>query len=161
NLDEKKLEDMGIPADRTTAMIHNQWYSITALTSLVNSLESLKGVTGRDQVVAFAAAAANEDRARLIVAGVEMLARYHASASPIPRVSAPGPIVARTTSGAVLVPAPLDYVPWTEAVATFARRPDLKAKDRTILLTGQLTPRAKQEFAAAGWTVREGSTTGQ
>src|SRR5215510_6938621 len=73
NLDEKKLKEIGIPADRTTALIHNQWYSITALTSLVNSLESLKGgVAGRDQVVAFAAAAANEDRARLIVAAVDM-----------------------------------------------------------------------------------------
>ncbi len=161
NLDEQKLKDMGIPQDRATALLHNQWYSITALTSLVNSLETLKGAEGRDQVVAFAAAAATEDRARLIVAAAEMLARYHTTVAPIAQVSAPGPIVARTKSGAMIVPAPLDYVPWTEVVAKFALRPDLKMKDRTVWLTGTLTPRARQEFAAAGWTVLENSTTGR
>ena len=33
-------------------------------------------------------------------------------------------------------------------------RPDLKAKERTVWLTGTLSPRAKRELAAAGWTVR-------
>jgi hypothetical protein len=154
-LDEKKLRDMGISEDRIEAMLKNQWYSITALTSLVNSLESLVGVKGRDQVVAFAAAAASEDRARLIVGVAQMLARYHATIEPLAQVSAPGPIIARTRAGVVLVPAPLDYVPWTEPVAAFARRPDLKAKERTVWLTGKLSPVAKREFAAAGWTIRE------
>ncbi len=155
---EKKLTDMGVGADVVAAALHNRWYSITALTSLVNGLESLTGPTGRDQVVAFAAAAATEDRARLIVAAVEMLARYHATVEPLVRVAAPGPIVARTKGGALLVPAPIDYAPWTKPVATFARRPDLKAKERTVWVTGTLSPRAKQEFATAGWIVREEPT---
>jgi hypothetical protein len=155
NLNEKKLKDMGVSEDRVAAMIKNPWYSITALTSLVNSLESLSGVKGRDQVVAFAAAIGTEDRARLAVEAVAMLTRYHATVEPLVQVSAPGPIVARTKAGALLVPAPLDYVPWTEQVAKFAGRPELKAKERTVWLTGFLSPRAKREFAAAGWTVRE------
>lgn len=156
NLDIKKLRDMGVAPEQVSALLHNQWYSITTLTSLVDSLESLgAGVKGRDQVVAFAAAAKTEDRARLIVESVQMLARYHAMVGPLAQVAAPGPLVARTKAGAVLVPAPLDYVPWTQAVATFARRPDLKGKDRTIWVTGTLSPRAKQELTAAGWAVRE------
>ena len=156
-LDEKKLKDMGVGEDRVAALLNNPWYSITALTSLVNSLEALAGVPGRDQIVAFAGAAGTEDRARLIVAASEMLARYHGTVQPVTQVSAPGPIVARTKAGSVLVPAPLDYVPWTEPVAKFARRPDLKAKTRVVWLTGRLSPRAKREFEALGWTVREGS----
>lgn len=154
-LDEKKLKDMGVSEDRVAALLQNQWYSITALTSLVNSLESLASVKGRDQVVTFAAAAGTEDRARLIVEAVGMLARHHATVEPLVQVSAPGPIVARTKAGALLVPAPLDYVPWTESVAKFAGRPDLKLKERTVWLTGTLSPRAKRGLAAAGWTVRE------
>ena len=158
SLDEKKLKDMAVGEDRVTALLHNPWYSITTLTSLVNSLESLAGVTGRDQVVAFAAAAATEDRARLIVSAAEMLARYHATVEPLAKVAAPGPIIARTRTGGILVPAPIDYAPWTKPVATFARRPDLKAKERTVWLTGTLSAQAKQGFATAGWTVREGAT---
>jgi hypothetical protein len=154
-LDEKKLKDMGVSEDRVAALLQNQWYSITALTSLVDSLESLASVKGRDQVVTFAAAAGTEDRARLIVEAVGMLARHHATVEPLVQVSAPGPIVARTKAGALLVPVPLDYVPWTAPVAKFAGRPDLKVKERTVWLTGTLSPRAKREFAAAGWTVRE------
>ena len=90
----------------------------------------------------FAAAAGTEDRARLIVEAVGMLARHHATVEPLVHVSAPGPIVARTKAGALLVPVPLDYVPWTAPVAKFAGRPDLKVKERTIWLTGTLSPRA-------------------
>ena len=154
-LDEQKLKNMGVDESRVAALMRNPLYSITSLTALVDALESLGGVQGRDQIAAFAAAAGKEDRARLIVEAVQMLARYHATVGPLAQVAAPGPIIARTRGGAILVPAPLDYVPWTRAVATFARRPDLKAKDRTVWLTGKLSPRAKQELAADGWTVRE------
>jgi hypothetical protein len=156
-LNEKKLRAMGVGEDRVAALIRNPWYSITALTSLVNSLEALNGVAGRDQVVTFAAAIATEDRARLAVAAVAMLARHHATVEPLVQLSAPGPIVARTKAGSILVPAPLDYVPWTEQVAQFAARPDLKAPARTVWLTGSASPRAKRELAAAGWTLREGT----
>ena len=44
-----------------------------------------------------------------------MLARHHATMEPLVQVSAPGPIIARTRAGALLVPVPLDYVPWDRA----------------------------------------------
>jgi hypothetical protein len=37
-------------------------------------------------------------------------------------------------------PSPLDYVPWTEPVAKFAGRPDLKAKERPVWLTRGALP---------------------
>ena len=55
--------------------------------------------------------------------------------------------------GAVLIPVPLDYLPWMERVATFVRRPDLRAKVRTVWLTGSASPMAKRELTALGWTV--------
>jgi hypothetical protein len=155
NLDQQKLKSMGFGEHQIATLMQNPLYSVTSLTALVDALESLKGVRGRDQVAAFAGAAAREDKARLIVAAVNMLAHYHAKVAPLAQVDAPGPLIARTRAGAILVPAPLDYVPWTQAVATFARRPDLKAKKRTAWLTGRLSARAKKEFAAAGWTIHE------
>ena len=157
---EKKLKAMAIADGARASLLQHRWYSLTMLTSLVNSLERLNGVRGRDQVVSFAATATSEERARLIVGAVEMFARCHAETERLAVLSAPGPIVARTVGGATLVAAPLDYVAWTEPVAAFARRPDLAAKERTIWLTGTLTPRAKRELAAVGWAVKEGPNAG-
>ena len=70
-------------------------------------------------------------------------------------VTATGTVVGRERGGAIVVPAPVDYVSWTERVARFANRGDLKAPQRTILLTGKMSPRARQEFEALGWKIEE------
>jgi hypothetical protein len=49
----------------------------------------------------------------------------------------------------------VDYLSCTERISDFAKRPDLQAKDRGIWLTGRMWPRAKQEFAALGWTIQK------
>ena len=42
-------------------------------------------------------------------------------------------------------------------MAIFAKRPDLQGNPRIALLAGKLSPVAKQQFAAAGWTLGRGS----
>ena len=51
-------------------------------------------------------------------------------------VAAPGRIIGRTTGGAVVIPAALDYVAWTERIGRFTQRDDLKAPERTAWLSG-------------------------
>jgi hypothetical protein len=53
------------------------------------------------------------------------------------------------------VPAPVDSVSWTERVARFANRDDLKAVERSIWLTGKMSPRARRELEALGLKVNE------
>ena len=64
-------------------------------------------------------------------------------------------VLGRDRHGTLVVPAPVDYVSWTERIAGFAGSEDLKAAQWTVLLTGKMSPRAKKEFEARGWTVRE------
>ena len=73
-------------------------------------------------------------------------------------VAAPGPIIERTTGGAVVIPAALDYVAWTERIGRFTQRDDLKAPERTAWLSGQMSPRARKELGGRGWTVLESFT---
>jgi hypothetical protein len=153
---EKKLQGMGVPDATVKAFTENQWLTLSLKTGLVEALSRMGNVAGREEVVAFANRAASLHEARFVVGSMEMLARYQQSGNPIVLVTAPGPIVARTAAGGVVVPAALDYVAWTERIATFARRPDLQGPTRLALLSGKLSPMAKQQFAAAGWTVREG-----
>ena len=86
---------------------------------------------------------------------MNMLARHHESVAPILEVSAPGPIVGRTTTGALLVPLPVDYVAWTQTVAGHAEQPGLNAPDRALSISGQVSPRAQKEFTARHWKLRE------
>ena len=153
---QKKLQAMGVPDATVKAFMENQWLTLSLKTALVESLDRLAGVAGVEEVVAFATRAASLDEARFVVQSMEMLVRYHQGGTPIALVTAPGPIVGRTATGGVVVPAPLDYVAWTERMGGFARRPDLQATQRIVLLAGKLSPLATQRFAAAGWTILEG-----
>ena len=66
-----------------------------------------------------------------------------------------GTVVGITPDNAVVVPAPVDYICWTERVGAFAARPDLRRARRGIWLSGRMSGAAQQGFAAQGWIVRE------
>jgi len=154
-LNEQKLRDMGLGEEQVRALMRNPWYSLTVLTACVTALEQLSNVSGRDAVVVFAASAASEDQARFVAESLQMLAHYHQTMTPITVVAASGPIAARDRNGVVVVPAPVDYVAWTARVAELAGHPDLKAQERGVWLTGQLSPHAKRELTTAGWSAHE------
>jgi hypothetical protein len=64
-------------------------------------------------------------------------------------------MVVRTRGGRMEVPAPADYVVWTEPVRAFAERKDLKGTRRNILVTGLESPRARDGLQTTGWAVQE------
>jgi len=143
---------------QVTALMKNPQYSLSTLTALAQGCQRLQGVNGLASVVDFAAIAKTQDETRLAAAAVNMLARHHETVERIALVTAPGPILGRTAGGAVVVPAPVDYVAWTERAARFAGREDLKAPKRSAWLSGQMSLRAAKEFRARGWTVDESFT---
>ena len=58
--------------------------------------------------------------------------------------------------GGHVVALPVDYLTWTEDTAGFAWREDLIGQHNLLLVTGTLSPRARDAFSQAGWAVREG-----
>jgi hypothetical protein len=56
-----------------------------------------------------------------------------------------------TATGEMQVPAPVDYVTWTEQVAGFAQRDDLGTAPKVLVHTGRLSEAATSGFKAAGW----------
>jgi hypothetical protein len=152
---QKRFAATGATEEQVRALMANPWYSLTVLTQLALALEGMAGVPGRDQVVVFASRAPNEDVARLVAGLATMLHAQHTTVAPFAKLTAPGPVAGVSRGGSLVVPAPLDYVAWTERVSRFARRKDFAAGTRTIWITGTVSPRAKKELAALGWTVRE------
>ena len=147
---------MGLTDAAVRAMIGNPWYSLSMLTAFVTALDQLEGVSWRDTVAALAASATSEDQARFIVAAAQMLARYHKTITPLSVLMGRGTAIGYDKRGVIVVPAPLDYVAWTDRVADFARRSDLKAQERGIWLTGKISPRAWKEMTKLGWTPPDG-----
>jgi hypothetical protein len=133
----------GASEAQVRALIKNPQYSLSLLTDLAMGVNRLQGVNGLASVVDFAAAAKTQDETRFVAASVNILARYHERVQRIAVVAAPGPIIGRTTGGAVVIPAALDYVAWTE---------------RTAWLSGQTSPRARKELGRRGWTILESFT---
>jgi hypothetical protein len=153
----KQMIGMGASEDLADALMKNRWYSLTVLTSLVTGLESLTGVAGRTEIINLATLAENEEEARFIASSVQMLARLNETDIRLKEVAARGTVVGIARNGAIVVPAPVDYVSWTPQIARLASRPDLRASRRGIRLTGKMSTAARNGFAALGWTITEAS----
>ena len=154
-LNRQKMSAMGASDAQVQALLGNRWYSLSVLTALVTDLERLSGVVGRPEVLALAATATKEGEARFLAAAVHLLARLNVTGVPIRRVTGRGTVVGVAADGGVVVPAPVDYLSWTERAGAFASRGDLRASRRGIWLTGRMSGAAHQGFTGQGWTFHD------
>jgi len=152
---QKQLEQLGVPSNTIDRFLRQKAFTLTTRTALLEALAALGPGPGRVDVIPWALTAKSDTQARFIAGSVMILADYHKTKDPIAELRVSGTLVGRNKAGALVVPAPVDYVSWTERVAGFAKQPDLAAPDRQILLTGRLSPRARQELKRLHWVTRE------
>ena len=153
---ETKLQEMKVPREQISVFTHNPAIPLSLQVAVVENLSRLSEVPGRGDVVVLMGNVVMESQARFLATSVRMLVDYHEKTKPITAVAAPGLLIGRDQDGALLLPAPVDYVSWTERIASFAKSPDfLAVPQRTLWLAGQMSPRAKREFETLGWTLRE------
>jgi hypothetical protein len=160
NMAEARFRETGATPDQVRALMENPQYSLSSLWSLALAFDRLKDVPGRDQVVEFAAVPETQDEVKFVVGSVNMLARYHEAVARIAKVSAPGPIKGETASGAIVLPSPVDYISWTDALGRIVPMQDFQAPDKILFLSGQASPRARKNLASRGWTINESYTWG-
>jgi len=149
------LQTLGASDDTIQAFQQAPGFTLSLRTNLVAGLQQLPGATGATDVVKLATGALTADLALFLVRALRMQGQYQTQVAPISSLTARGTIVATDMNGALVLPAPVDYVSWTERVAGFAQRPDLAAPQRGVWITGRMTPRSKAGLQALGWTVRE------
>ena len=128
---------------------------------IVEALEGLPDAKGRPAVVALAGGVASEGEARFIATALGMARRAGNDRDPVIALDLDGRIlVTRTRDGRVAVPAPVDYVVWTQPVRAFAERTERagrQAGERHVLVTGIASARARDGLGSAGWRVTERS----
>ena len=157
-INEQKLAAMGVGGDTVRAFVTNRWFTPTLSVPFVEHLAQLPASKGRAAVVALASSVASEGEARFMLNAASMARQISTERDPVVALELVGRImVVRTRRGRVEVPAPVDYVVWTEQVKAFAERKKLKGAEHNILVTGIASARAREGLQATGWAVQEHS----
>ena len=151
-----RLKTMGIEGLPVRTLLRNRYFTPTLQTSLVLALESLGNIAGRADVIGFASRAASDIEARYVINSVLLLIQHSRAVAPVTSVRGADNVIAGTTAaGKLIIPVPMDYIPWVKPVDDFAHRTDLTGSERRLLVAGNVTPQAKQELAKLGWLVTD------
>jgi len=158
---EQKLTAMGVDAGTVRAFVTNRWLTPTLSVPLVENLGQLPAARGRVAVIALASTVESEREARYMLNSIRMERRAGTEGDSVVGLELAGRILTvRTRGGRVVVPAPVDYVVWTEQVRTFAEKRNAKGGNRDILVSGVASPRSREGLRATGWAVQEHSPDG-
>lgn len=129
--------------------------SVTRRHRIVTLLEKLPRVRDRAAVVQLANRCERPGQADVLIAALTIVAgRQSTGAADYASFQVIGRLPAvLTKAGELEVPAPVDFVTWTEEVATFAQRDDLPTVPKTLVHTGSLSPAATAGIQASGWKI--------
>lgn len=158
--DREKLQKMGINSDLIDVFQANVNFSPTYQMLLVDALDRMGGVAGREVVLKIAIGADSDALCMLRQRQVRMYAAYHQQMQPLERFVAVGNLmIARTRDGRTVVAVPADYLAWTESLnqSVAGAEGPLKAVAgtgaRELWLGGTISPLARKTLEAQGWKV--------
>ncbi len=152
-MDARSLTAMGVLDSDIKNFQIQPALSTTRRHRIVKALEALPHAKGRGNIVLLANSCETARQADFLVAALSMLAtRQQAGAADYQDLRVfgrlPGAVAA---TGVLEVPAPVDFVTWTEQVAGFSQRDDLGTTPKVLIHTGKFSPATQAGFAAAGW----------
>jgi len=159
----EKLKAMDVHADIAEAYLNNGVFSPREQTLLVHALDEMPGVGNRAAFIRVAIATPNRNMAFFRERQAEMYAGYHKTVVALSSFVSLGDLAAaRTGTGAVVFCVPLDYLVWTEPMATFITAAnkvidDAGAKEKQLWVTGALSAEARKAMESRGWQVHEHS----
>lgn len=147
------LGKMGIPDALTTAFLNNPSYSPTRQAELVQALQHLAGVAGRDGFLDAATTADDEADAFFYQRSAHLMAQIH-SGTPLATIYTSHDLpVCHAKDGTVIVPLEWDYACWTPNAASFlehlrtANYRGAPVTGHRLVITGIASPRAHDELA--------------
>ncbi len=153
---EGRLKDMGIEGRPVRDFFRNSRITPTLQNGLAGSLEKLTQVNGRAAILEIAAHMQSEAGIRGMIEALNLLADHHKTVAPVADLRLINSVaVATRKDGSLVAALSADYFYWNATAAEFARRADLAAPRRTLLISGRASPRALQELERLGWTVMD------
>jgi hypothetical protein len=158
----QKLMEMGVPADLTESFLHNYAYNPQEKTLLVGELAEMRGVKGRAVFIRRAAAVHEHSMAVNFRTMAQMMGGYHAKVTPVLEIiNIDGTLHMLTAAKAVVLPAPVDYLFWTDRLTQKIVRLDEKiaglqlSGGKEVWVTGRIDGEAQEVMSAGGWKIEE------
>jgi len=151
--DRQTLETLGIAPERIDTLFANPNLTLSLRHRIVGMIAKFSG-SGRGDLIALMEECDSNWRGYFLadifhLLQVRQQTRAYVSFGVYGRLA-----VALTSDGVLEIPAPVDYVSWTEPVAEFATREDIvSVEKRRLILQGNLSPETKRQLDAAGWEV--------
>ncbi|HMM66893.1 MAG TPA: hypothetical protein PKC03_08140 [Dokdonella sp.] len=129
-------------------------FTPTLQTALVDALDALRPAAGGDALLELAMTVQSDLEARYLVNSLKLVgdrlgARAHAGTL---RIVGSG-FAYDSADGERILPLPVDYLAWTDDIASFIDREEFRDPRKTVLVTGTLTMRSQQELTARGWNI--------
>jgi len=159
-INRAKLAQMSVSPELAQSFLDNHCYNPQEKTLLVDALERLRGVQGRDLFIRRADTAAQHSLALFYRLTAQMMAGYHAKVAPAARIrDINGLLHLQTKDGVLALIAPVDFIFWTEALEDKielledAIQETGGAARKELWLSGRIDPGARSQFEARGWRV--------
>ncbi len=149
----ESLEVLGVPETVKTAFMNQPMLTPTLKRSMLRSLEELSPAGNRASIIDLASQCQSLEQAQFLDRSLRLLAeRQRSGFSRYTDVLAIGRVpVAVEAKGGFELAATIDHLSWTEEVAKFAARADLRDHSPILILTGGITDQAIIGVQEAGW----------
>ena len=164
-INDEKLTKIGMPEGLRKRFLDHPVFTSRHDTIIASNLEALTDARGRDKFLTVALGAQDEAEANLYAGMVQLLRGYHETVSHVTTITPLNRItVAQTKGGPALIALPIDRMIWTQRVERAISQlkthsaPGFNGK-LELWLTGTVSPRARQELAARGFSIVERAHT--
>jgi hypothetical protein len=162
-MNRKALRSLGAGEKDTERFLSNNAFSPSQQTAFVLNLKSLNGVANRGAFVRTAGeTSSDEPDAIFCVQTAALMGQIHKSEKPLARIMMLGDFpIGIAKDGTVVVALQWDYAAWTSGSAGFTSDVQKLAaqsgKNPNVLVTlsGQVSPRLRQELETRGFTVHD------
>jgi hypothetical protein len=153
----KALASFGLSSDEVERFENTLLLDPTRQEALVNAMQTLEGVQGREEMLRTAMSTTSEEEVQVFLRSARLLLRMHAS-RPVARIVAGVRLPsAQFADGRVAVFGAFDAVQWTAEVAGYEGAilgvlpADVAARE--VWLSGTVSPRARAALEQRGWEV--------
>jgi hypothetical protein len=162
-MNRRALLDMGATEKETERFLNNNAFSPSAQTAFVLNLRSIKGMANRRAFVRLAGeTSSSETDAIFCVQTAALMSKLNKEEIPLARIELVGDFpICVAKDGTTVVALQWDYAAWTSGAARvsdevekFAAKPP-RNKKVLVALSGQVSPRLRQELEARGQTLRD------
>ena len=130
---QNKLQSMGLSSAEIAAFSTNTAIPLSLQVSAVQDLQSLGEIPGRHAAAVEIGNVLTEYQARFLVTSLHMLNQWSQQKSPITQIQVLSVLVATDQNSTTIVPAPIDYLSWTQRIAGFGTNPTLVALQNRVL----------------------------